>query len=178
MADNENLRYDNFLLGYPIPYYWKTNNISNEALYLAVAREESKFYLGSRSSTGALGLMQLMPKTAQMMSQEVGLPYLPKRLRSDWSYNFTLGTHYIEKLLKRYHHSFPLVLAAYNAGPSRVDSWLKVFGDPRKGEIDMVSWIQCIPFDETRGYVSRVLASSKLYEGILNGESFKFDHLR
>ncbi len=178
MANNENLRYENLLLGYPIPYYWKTSDVSNEALYLAVAREESKFYLGSKSTTGALGLMQLMPKTAQMMSQEVGLPYLPKRLRSDWNYNFTLGVHYIEKLLKRYQYSFPLAIAAYNAGPSRVNSWLKAFGDPRKGEIDMISWIQCIPFDETRGYVSRVLASSKIYEGILNGESFKFDHLR
>ena len=162
MNDHESLRYENILWGYPIPYYWKTNDIHNDALYLAVAREESKFYLGSKSSTNAQGLMQLMPRTAQMMSQEVGLPYLPKRLRSDWQYNLTLGAYYIEKLLERYQYSFPLALAAYNAGPSRVNSWLNLYGDPRKGEIDMISWIQCIPFDETRGYVSRVLASWKL----------------
>ena len=177
MADNEDLRYENLLLSHPIPHYWKTSDFSNEALYLAVAREESKFYLGSTSSTGAQGLMQLMPKTAQMMTQQVGLPFLPKRLRSDWKYNFILGAHYVQKLLKRYEYSIPLALAAYNAGPSRVNSWLELFGDPREGEIDMISWIQCIPFDETRGYVSRVLASRKLYEGILSGKNLEFDYL-
>ena len=77
----------------------------------------------------------------------------------------------------RYEYSIPLALAAYNAGPSRVNSWLELFGDPREGEIDMISWIQCIPFDETRGYVSRVLASTKLYEGILSGKNLEFDYL-
>ena len=162
---------------YPIPSFWEVSDSTIEPLYLAIAREESKFYIGSRSSTGAEGLMQLMPKTAEMMAIELGLPYLPSRLRVDWKYNVKLGANYIKKLMKRYDYSLPLALAGYNAGPGRVNEWLKIYGDPRENEIDMLNWIQCIPFDETRGYVSRVLAAITMYEGILRGGSLKLDSL-
>ncbi len=171
------LREKNISKSHPIPHFWKFSNKTLEPLYLAIAREESKFYIGSRSSTGALGLMQLMPKTAEMTARELRIPFLPKRLRVDWEYNLKIGSHYIKKLIRRYDYSMPIALAAYNAGPSRVNDWLNLYGDPRKNEIDMLSWIQCIPFDETRGYVSRVLASVALYKGLLNDGSFKFDYL-
>ena len=176
ISDSEVLRKEFPFANYPIPKFWNKPKLGDE-LYLAITREESKFYIGSRSSTGAQGLMQLMPKTAQMISYEINLPYLPNRLRVDWEYNVKLGSHYIRKLLKRYDNSYPLALAAYNAGPSRVNSWLKLYGDPRTDEIEILSWIQCIPFDETRGYVSRVLASMNIYKGILHGERFLSNYL-
>jgi soluble lytic murein transglycosylase len=74
-----------------------------------------------------------------------------------------LGTAYVRELMDRYDSSLPLVFAAYNAGPKRVDQWLAQNGDPRVGPIDMVDWIELIPFGETRNYVQRVLENVAIY---------------
>jgi hypothetical protein len=80
-----------------------------------------------------------------------------KRLRWDESYNRSVGKAYLRQMLDRYGWMPELAVAAYNAGPGRVDDWIKRFGDPRHGAVNARDWVQQIPFPETRAYVQRVL---------------------
>ncbi len=81
----------------------------------------------------------------------------------DPAYNVRLGSNHIERLFSRYS-SYPLAIAAYNAGPGNVNKWLRENGDPRTGSISWVDWIERIPFSETRNYVQRVLENAVVYE--------------
>ena len=137
---------------------------------MAVARQELEFDATAASSAGARGLMQLMPATAQRMAELAGVPYQPAKLTTDPVYNARLGTEYLARMLDRYDGSYVLATAAYNAGPGRVDDWLESVGDPRTTEIDAVTWIESIPFTETRNYVMRVLEALHVYRARLNGE--------
>lgn len=132
-------------------------------LVLALIRQESQFAPRAVSHAGARGLMQLMPSTAKLVAKQRGLPYDRKRLTSDPSYNLELGRSYLDDLLGRYSGSYPLALAAYNAGPSRADRWIRNFGDPRDPSVDPVDWIESIPFDETRNYVQRIVEAVTVY---------------
>ena len=76
-------------------------------------------------------------------------------------------------LLEMYEGSYPFSLAAYNAGPKRVKYWRKINGDPQKGSIDYVNWIELIKFKETRNYVQRVLENVNVYKFIINGKPIK-----
>jgi soluble lytic murein transglycosylase len=69
-----------------------------------------------------------------------------------------LGSAFLGKMLERYDGEQALALAAYNAGPARVDEWLERNGDPRIGDLSMSAWVRQIPFKETREYTSRILA--------------------
>jgi soluble lytic murein transglycosylase len=109
--------------------------------------------------------MQLMPATAEHVANKLQLPYSLERLTSDMIYNLQLGRSYIERLIEDFGGSYPLAIAAYNAGPGRVKQWLHAFGDPRGRDIGMVDWIESIPFTETRTYVQRVLENLQVYRG-------------
>src|SRR5215217_7919424 len=100
--------------------------------------------------------MQLMPGTAREEAQKAGIAYLSASLVNDASYNVTLGNRYIERMYRNYG-SYPLAIAAYNAGPGNVNKWLRANGDPRTGAIPWIYWIERIPLFETKNYVARVL---------------------
>ena len=141
------------------------------ALALSIARRESEFNAGVGSPVGALGLMQLMPATAQEVSRQIGEPYSKGRLTSDPSYNARLGSTYLRSLADEFGYSPVMMAAGYNAGPSRPKDWMDERGDPRIGEVDVIEWIENIPFRETRNYVMRVTESIPVYQARLTGQT-------
>lgn len=144
-------------------------NSAEWALIHALIRQESMFDATAKSSAGALGLMQLMPATAREVSKKENIGYNQDWLTERPKYNMELGASYIGGLLKKYDDSYPIAIAAYNAGPGRVDGWLRVFGDPRKGDINIIDWIELLPVYETRNYVQRVLENTYIYRLRLEG---------
>jgi len=142
-------------------------NPPERALTLSIARQESGFDPTAGSSAGAQGVMQVMPGTAKRTVGDTGMRYSRARLGSDRAYNAIIGQCYLSKMLERFEGSYPLAIASYNAGPSRIDDWIERNGDPRRGEINMVDWIERIPFHETRNYVQRVLENVAVYRARL-----------
>ncbi len=129
----------------------------------AIARQESQFDRKIVSRAGARGMMQLMPGTARETAGFIGVGYTASDL-DDPKYNIQLGSWYFGRLMDRYQGSYPLAVAAYNAGPGNVNKWLAANGDPRSGGPDILSWIEAIPLTETRGYVQRVLENAVVYD--------------
>ena len=130
----------------------------------AIMRQESQFDRAAISHAGARGLMQLMPGTARETSGKISMAYRPDALTVDTDYNIALGATYIERMLEQFGGSYPLAIAAYNGGPGNVNKWLRTYGDPRTGSIDMLVWIEKIPLSETRDYVYRVLENAVMYD--------------
>lgn len=147
--------------GWPMPYQPPTD--FDAAVALGVMRQESSFDVRAVSSSGARGLMQLMPFTARDVAKQLGIPTSLPVLTSDTEHNMRLGTTYLRDMLARFGGSLPLAVAAYNAGPNRVDRWLADGGDPRTGNPAMLDWMERIPFNETRNYVQRVLENIVIY---------------
>jgi len=144
---------------------------ADPALSLSIARRESEFNIGIGSPVGALGLMQLMPATAEEVSGNLGLPYSRARLTSDWEYNARLGAQYLAFLQEEFGPTPVMIAAGYNAGPSRPKTWMDERGDPRLREMDIIDWIEHIPFRETRNYVMRVTESIPIYQARLTGQA-------
>ena len=140
---------------------------------LAVIRQESEFDQNAHSYVGARGLMQLMTYTAKLVAKQAKLPYNKKRLKTDPAYNIKLGSYYLTGLLESYEGSYPFALAAYNAGPKRVKYWKKINGNPQKGKIDYVDWIELVKFKETRNYIQRVLENVNVYRYLLSNKPIK-----
>ena len=132
----------------------------------AISRQESQFAMNAVSHAGARGLMQLMPGTAREQARKTGLDYDPQALTTDAGYNLTLGNGYFGRMMDYYGGSYPLAVAAYNAGPGNVNKWLRANGDPRTGAIDWTEWVEKIPLSETRNYVQRVLENAVVYEAM------------
>ncbi len=139
------------------------------ALALAVARRESEFDPGAVSGVGARGLMQVMPATAEAVARDLDLAFRETLLTEDWAYNAALGVEYLRDLKGRFGASPVLVAAGYNAGPGRPAGWIAEFGDPRDEALDVVDWIERIPFAETRNYVMRVTEALPAYRARLAG---------
>jgi soluble lytic murein transglycosylase len=157
-----------FDTAFPVVDLGATGSIER-ALALAVTRQESAFNAAAVSSSGALGLMQLLPTTANDVARKLGVPFVQEKLTRDPAYNVQLGPQYLAEMLQRFGGSYELAAAGYNAGPNRVAGWLKTIGDPRAGKIDMVDWIEMIPFRETRDYVQRIMEGVTVYRDRLNG---------
>jgi len=134
------------------------------AVTLALIRQESSFDAGVVSAAGARGLMQLLPGTAEAEAHRMGGTVTGTDLTTDPARNMELGASYMRAMLARFGGSLPLAVAAYNAGPHRVDQWLHDNGDPRTGAVEMLDWIELIPFNETRNYVQRVLENVVIYQ--------------
>ncbi|WP_375057666.1 transglycosylase SLT domain-containing protein [Zobellella sp. DQSA1] len=135
----------------------------DEAVLFAIARQESAFYEQARSPVGAGGLMQLMPATAQETARRHGITQFrhPADVyRAD--VNVQLGSSYFKELLERYNHNRIPAIAAYNAGPSRINRWLS-----ESGSRPLDVWVENIPYRETRSYVQNVLAFSVIYQDML-----------
>ena len=134
-----------------------------------IARQESSFDPYAVSHAGALGTMQLMRGTAREQAGKMGLGYDGSRL-FDQSYNVMLGSAYFRRMLNNWDGSVPLAVASYNAGSGNVRKWVNAYGDPRRG-VDIVRWIEAIPFTETRGYVQRVIENSVVYDSISRSQT-------
>lgn len=141
------------------------------ALVLAVIRQESAFDQDAVSSAGALGMMQLMPRTAKHVAGALGIAFNEKKLTGDPQYNIRLGRAYLGELIDKYRGSYVLAIASYNAGPSRAREWMTTYGDPRSPTVDVVDWVESIPFSETRNYVQRVLENLQIYRNRLDGST-------
>ena len=135
----------------------------------AITRQESQFDRQIVSSAGARGLMQLMPRTAQDTAGKIGIIYDFDRLTSDPTYNIMLGSTFFANMLDSFGGNYVLAVAAYNAGPGNVRKWLAANGDPRTSNVDVIDWIEAIPFTETRGYVQRVLENAVVYDTLNPG---------
>jgi soluble lytic murein transglycosylase len=139
-------------------------------LVWGVMRQESHFRRTIRSPVGATGLMQLMPYTADKVAALIGLNNYKVEMLEDPKTNVDLGTRYLKRLTNKFSNKYPLVVAAYNAGPHRVDAWLKTFG-----HLDMDEFIEHIPFLETRLYVKKVTQNFHVYELLRNQKNFMLD---
>lgn len=153
-------------LGYPRPYAGLFSqhaalNRLPESLVLALAKAESSFRAEVKSHAGAIGLMQLMPATAQMTAgYKSKTPYNPLWL-TDPEYNIKLGTKHLRELLDQYHQDTVYTLAAYNAGAGAVNRWRKAFGALERDE-----FIENIPYQETRDYVKKIVAQMPVYQAL------------
>lgn len=128
------------------------------ALVAAVIDTESGFVADSRSSQGAVGLMQLLPETAEFVAGQPRRPSPPPDRLEDPAVNIAYGTRYLRYLVDR-HGSVPLALAAYNGGETNLTEWL----ERARGEGRSLDIPDDIPFTETRGFVSRVLEAVPIY---------------
>ena len=159
------------------PAYYPVHEVASyaskvePAFALSLARQETELNPRAVSRAGARGLMQLMPATAQKVAGWIGEPYDQARLLSDWRYNVRLGETYLAHRTAQYGGSYVMAAAAYNAGAGRVDQWVAEFGDPRLPGVDVIDWIEMIPFEETRNYVQRVVEGLYVYRTRLSGQA-------
>lgn len=158
-------RTHNYSLRYPVPFRdvfteYAGNHGLDEAWVLGLARQESRFIAEARSSAGAAGLMQLMPRTARFVASKIGMRRFRHRDVTKIETNVNLGSRYMKLVLDQLGHPV-LASTAYNAGPSRARRWRDA--KPLEGAI----YIENIPFSETRDYVRKVMANSVFYSAVL-----------
>jgi len=153
---------NDYALRFPTPWDEQVSAASRDhalepAWIYGVMRRESAFMADVRSSAGAVGLMQLMPRTAQFVGEKIGRRVRTAEL-TDAALNIRLGSYYLHHVRERFGHP-ALATAAYNAGPRRVQGWL-----PEEGELDADIWVDTIPFTETRRYVRAVMAYTTVFQ--------------
>ncbi len=129
------------------------------ALAFALIRQESAFIPDARSSAGAMGLMQLMPRTAKQLTRGTGIRINNRMQLTDVDTNLKLGMKHLSKVLQRFNNNPVLALAAYNAGETRVDRWI-----PSQRLVEADIWAETIPFKETRHYIQNIMVFIPIYE--------------
>jgi soluble lytic murein transglycosylase len=156
--------YSDLKLRFPLDYATDVKHIASSkqlepAHVYAVIRQESAFNKDALSPAGAMGLMQLMPKTGLATARKYSIPLGNTRLLYQPDTNITIGSAYLRQVMDQYDKNIILASAAYNAGPHRVARWL-----PEKDAQAADSWIALIPYRETRNYVQRILAYIAIYD--------------
>ena len=156
-------------LRFPMPFkemvLKRTKEIAIDPAYVyGLIRQESRFVMDAKSSVGASGLMQIMPKTAAWTAKKIGLLNFKPELLASREVNIAIGTGYLKLVLDSFDGSMPMAAAAYNAGPSRVRHWQE--GSIVEGAI----WAESLPFNETRDYVKKVLANTVNYQALITSE--------
>ena len=142
-----------------------------EAFVYAIARQESEFATNAVSSAKAYGMMQMINSTAKATARKHRIKYDLNRLATDGDYAAKMGALHLNDLLDRWDGSYVLAAVSYNAGPHRAKKWIKTYGDPRSPDVDVVDWVEKIPFSETRNYVMRVMENMQVYRARLNNNS-------
>ena len=168
LTDDYELRYPR-AFEKPLKNAAKRHDISLSWLS-GLMRSESLFMHDIRSPAGALGLMQVMPRTGRQTAKELNLKWRGTRTLTNPSTNIRIGSYYLAKQLNRFGHP-ALATAAYNAGPHRVKQWM-----PDKA-MPLDVWVASIPFTETRNYVQRVLTAQVIYEWRYNGTIARLDEV-
>jgi soluble lytic murein transglycosylase len=127
-------------------------------LIAAIIREESQYDVKAVSRVGAIGLMQVMPATANTVAQRVGLPAVGREDLFDQETNIRIGVRYVEQLLEQFSGNLVYTIASYNAGPLAVGNWIAQYRGQGQDE-----FVELIPYQETRQYVKRVLRTYREY---------------
>jgi len=146
-------------------------SVSGELWSLAhgISRQESSFDPYAVSHAGARGMMQLMVGTAREQAGKMGIGFDSYKLISEPSYNVMIGSSYFQRMLNIWGGNVPLAVASYNAGSGNVGKWVRQYGDPR-GQVDVLKWIEAIPYSETRSYVQRVIENSVVYDSMRSSQ--------
>jgi soluble lytic murein transglycosylase len=127
-------------------------------LVAAIIREESQYDRRAVSRVGAIGLMQVMPATANAVAQQYRLPSLSRDDLFDQETNIRIGARYVEQLFTQFSGNIVQTIAAYNAGPIVVGTWAATYRGRSEDE-----FVELIQYQETRQYVKRVLRSYREY---------------
>lgn len=142
-----------------------SDTLTDPYLAAAIIREESHYDAQAVSFAGAVGLMQLMPATAQSVARRLGLPEVMREDLFDREENIRFGVEYLGQMLQTFSGNVVHAVAAYNAGPVTVSTWIQKFGDKETDE-----FVELIPYQETRQYVKRVLRSYREYHRLKGDE--------
>ena len=162
---------DIYKLAYPIGYedlinkYATKENKIAPYLLLGLIRKESRFNSEATSITGARGLMQLMPDTAQFIAGLTGVKYNYNELFEP-EYNINLGTKYYNYIKSNHHNEDIFAIASYNGGHGAVSKWLSKYGTPKNDELD--EFVEQIPYPETKNYIKQVYKNYWVYNCIYN----------
>ncbi len=127
-------------------------------LVCGVIHTESKFDAEAESSVGAVGLMQVMPATGQWIAQKMDLENFSTDQLTDPKVNIQMGCWYLRYLFDKFGDDLTLVLAGYNAGPTKVAQWLAQEQHSQDGKLTN------IPYQETANYVERVQNAQSVYK--------------
>lgn len=140
-------------------------------LVLGLMRQESVYRQWALSPVGAIGLMQVMPRTGGRVAALMGDPHYSPEILEDPSTNVRYGVWYLSRLLDRFDGAFPLAVASYNGGPHNVSSWLRPWGE----SIRMDDYVEQIPYPETRDYVKKVTGYYATYVSLYGPEGAAVD---
>jgi soluble lytic murein transglycosylase len=142
------------------------------AIIFGLIRQESMLDKNAMSAVGARGLMQIMPATGQQIARNLNEPWQAENSLFNPDVNIKYGAFYYKQLLSRFDGHFALAMAAYNAGPNRVDKWL-----PIDKSLPADVWIETIPYKETRKYVTSVLSYAIIYQQRIQRNALKITKL-
>ncbi|HKU41034.1 MAG TPA: transglycosylase SLT domain-containing protein [Polyangiales bacterium] len=144
-----------------VAYAAQENELAPELIY-AVMRKESAFNPSVVSYADAIGLMQLLERTAKSVADDLSWKVFTRAMLYEPEVNVMLGSRYVANLIERYRGQAVPAIAAYNAGEHRVDPWLKR-GAKGGASVELDRWVEDIPIDQTRNYVRRVVANWARY---------------